>query len=503
MKKNILLTIALFLCFQINAQKEDHVWILGGFEEGLDSTHNGIMEIDFNETPHTIEKLYHHFAVSGTNVSIADSEGDLLCYSNGVDVYNSNHEIITNGQDFQLNEPFGFPFLQGALLLPYPEHEDQYFLITKDVHFFIEEPPLTQDGTFPLMYSIIDMGFNNGAGIVIEKKTIFNSDTLSVSQLGACRHANGRDWWILQHKLNTNQFIRFLLSPSGIMEVGSQTIGEVLFTGVAQTAYAPNGEWYAIHHAIGGNQLYIYSFDRCTGLLSNEIVEDFSILAPTSRPGLAFSSNSRFLYKSQKSFIYQYDLEASDILASKTEVAVTDDFTDTIVNTTLIYKPYFGRMQLAPDDKIYIPTSSGNSEYMHIIEEPDLQGTACNVVQHIAYPAAMYASVPNHPHYRLGALPGSPCDSLTVPTTQLTTTKPEIILYPNPSQDYVQIYTQGIPLNSEMIFYNTLGEQVKRVSLSVGETLELDLDLANGIYYYSVVGGGNVLFSDKVLVLRE
>ncbi|QLH45495.1 MAG: hypothetical protein HWD58_07720 [Bacteroidota bacterium] len=33
----------------------------------------------------------------------------------------------------------------------------------------------------------------------------------------ACRHANGRDWWLLkQGQYDTNQVIRFLVTPDSI-----------------------------------------------------------------------------------------------------------------------------------------------------------------------------------------------------------------------------------------------------------------------------------------------
>jgi hypothetical protein len=78
------------------------------------------------------------------------------------------------------------------------------------------------------------------------------------------------------------------------------------------------------------------------------------------------------------------------------------------------YATVFDIAQLAPNGKIYIGT--GNTTLrMHVINNPDEPGLACNLVQHgITTPTYYWNSLPNHPNYFLGALAGSPCDTLSV-----------------------------------------------------------------------------------------
>lgn len=61
--------------------------------------------------------------------------------------------------------------------------------------------------------------------------------------------------------------------------------------------------------------------------------------------------------------------------------------------------------QLAPDGKIYINSPNGNN-VLHVIHEPNLKGDSCHVEQNgIHLPTYNFASMPNFPNYRLGAIP--------------------------------------------------------------------------------------------------
>jgi len=52
---------------------------------------------------------------------------------------------------------------------------------------------------------------------------------------------------------------------------------------------------------------------------------------------------------------------------------------------------------------------------LHVINEPDLPGSACDFQQHaIELPTYNFNSLPNHPNYHLGPVDGSVCDSLGI-----------------------------------------------------------------------------------------
>ena len=73
----------------------------------------------------------------------------------------------------------------------------------------------------------------------------------------------------------------------------------------------------------------------------------------------------------------------------------------------------FNLMQLAPNGKIYITVPSTRSRHLHMIDQPDSLGVACNVIQRgLELPYYHWFNMPSFPNYRLGPLAGSPCDTL-------------------------------------------------------------------------------------------
>ena len=120
---------------------------------------------------------------------------------------------------------------------------------------------------------------------------------------------------------------------------------------------------------------------------------------------MAVSPNARFLYVSSYLYIYQFDLWADDIEASKETVAIYDGY-------AAPFATRFYMAQLAPDGKIYLSCSNG-VDILHVIHKPNEKGLACEVEQHgIQLPTYNASSMPNFPNFRLGPLDGSSCDTL-------------------------------------------------------------------------------------------
>ncbi len=70
------------------------------------------------------------------------------------------------------------------------------------------------------------MNLNGGLGGVPlgQKNQIAINDTL-MPGMAACKHANGRDWWIIAFKDNSDIVYKFLLSPTGISAPIQQSPG--------------------------------------------------------------------------------------------------------------------------------------------------------------------------------------------------------------------------------------------------------------------------------------
>ncbi|MCB0582587.1 MAG: PKD domain-containing protein, partial [Phaeodactylibacter sp.] len=349
-----------------------------------------------------------HF--NDTNASISDEDGNLQFYFNGLFIEDSSSRKMLNGDQVNMYDTtivaFGYDLPQGAVALPWPELAERYVLFHESDDFL--------DGIgligAELRYSVIDMQLNKELGAVTEKRVLTLEDTLSWGQLTTTRHANGRDWWLLTPRKNKNQYYRIRLTPGGIINEGIQAVGQPVRSALGQACFSPDGKWYVRFNTVSiseGQFIDIYDFDRCGGLLSNHRKIHYDENAASG--GIAISPNSRYLYVSSYLYIYQYDLWADDIEASRDTVAIYDGYTDVNGLGTRFYLA-----QLGPDGKIYLSCPNGVRE-LHVIHQPNEPGPACQAEQRgLLLPTFNASSLPNFPNYRLGPIDGSPCDTLGI-----------------------------------------------------------------------------------------
>jgi len=399
------------------SQKLDNVWLFGRNSDVPE--HAGTI-IDFNMNPPDLFLQFWDAYFYQTNASICDTAGNLLFYTNGIYVANALHEPMENGGGLNpgahadAHSDDGYILDQGAMILPVPENDSLYYLLHMD-----KIVPDDNEGEWfsskYFYYTLVNMNVNDGIGTVVVKNQIIKEGVFELGKLTATRHANGRDWWIILRHFNGNRYYRFLVTPSGIFEKPFQDIGESIPSpGVGQAVFSPDGTKFANLHLVNGigtdDFIGIYDFDRCTGTLSNPNIIAYSDSAWAG--GVAISPNSRYLYVSSYLRVFQYDLWSDDIAASQDTVAEWDGFVEDDFFATTFYLA-----QLAPDGKIYI-NSNNSVSYLHVIEQPNLPGDSCQVCQHcIDLPTWNAFSMPNFPHYRLGHLEGSPCDTLRQPPT--------------------------------------------------------------------------------------
>jgi hypothetical protein len=430
-------TFSVFLLFMVGIlfaqypldHKRDHIWIFG-YNNGFPTGHTGGAVLDFN---FPIPDIYYQPIEANlvfTYASTCDDDGNLLFYTNGQYVSDKTFHIMPGndslnpGAVFNGQYGFGYPILQGAIVLPLPGSQRYYYIIHNLANYGII-------GSTAILYSIVDMSLNQNYGDLTEINIpLVTGDTLLDGSFSACRHANGRDWWLLYGSQNKNLFYRGLFDIEGMHLDGIQTIGENLDFVESQVCFSPDGSKYVIYGWNGEcipdtgpcqYALNIYDFDRCTGLLSNPQSHIFEF--PNVYGYCAISPNSRYLYISQSNKIRQCDLEADDIFGSCEIVAELDGFVDNLLETWQ-YGPWFNAMQLAPDGKIYI--SGGACHYLHTIDNPDEPGTACNVNQHsVQLPTINGYTIGNFPNFRLGPLDGSSCDTLGIDNLPVAAFQPE------------------------------------------------------------------------------
>ncbi|MGH1438404.1 MAG: hypothetical protein ACRBG0_28515, partial [Lewinella sp.] len=388
----------------ISAQYPDNNWVLGKSSEIVPLDSFGLVVLNFSGNQLKASEELDVVYIFRANNSVISDNDSLLFYFNGLDIHNSDHEILTNGENMYIGQSSsGYVSAQSSLVLPWPEHEDNYYLLTS-FNGYDEETNFS--GGLALHYSIIYINANNTSEgtVIVKNELLLDQLFLDRGRLTATRHANGRDWWILWKYYDENTYIRYLLDPQGLHRYDDQTIGEPFPTGVGQTVFSPDGSKYVIFNSIGpteGKYVSIYDFDRCSGLLSNQTLITFPHNGFGG--GVSISPNSRYLYVSSTLVIYQFDLWAEDIEASRVTI-VESDGTDPNQGYYLA--------QLARDGKIYI-SGYGLSKALNVIEYPDRPGFAATVTT-LELPVYNAFSIPNIPNHRLGPLDGRDCDTLGI-----------------------------------------------------------------------------------------
>lgn len=478
---------------QAVAQSRSNLW-LGGFEDQSPPPWGGV-DLGFTSESLSVAPATRVIDFFRTNANITDSEGNLQFSTNGAFLGNALGDTLLNGtglnpSNYTSNYPEGLHISQACLILPKPEAPGIYFLIHNTVDLYTPGSPAQR-----LYLTTVDMNQNNGLGVAVSKNLVLLTDTLAAGRITAVRHANGRDWWVLCQQLASNVYHRLLVTPAGISEAQQQSIGEQRQYSGGQACFSPQGDRFACYRGNQGDDLDIFDFDRCTGLLSNPlriVINDANIAG-----GLAFSPNGRYLYVSSVEHVYQFDTWASDIASSRVTIAVWDGF----YSPSPPFATMFDIAQLAPDGKIYIATGNGTL-HLHVINEPDLPGFNCGMVQHgVELPRYFMNSLPNHPNYHLGPVDGSVCDSLGIDShVREEEMAAALRVYPNPSSGVFSLGYAAQAQAGELALYNAAGQVVLRAHLPAWSTVHnVHLQAPPGMYH-ARLRWGNQRASTRIII---
>ncbi len=456
----------------------NNLW-MGGVE-GENPQPFGGTDLNFFTGELVVSYINRDIDFSRTCATITDSIGNLLFSTNGAYIANAAGDTMLNGAGinpgpYAAQYPNGLHIAQGALILPKPDHPNNYYLF----HSTVDDLPTAT--AHRLYLTEIEMTLDGGLGGVVLKNQVILEDTLTVGKITAVRHANGRDWWVFCHQANSALFHRFLVTPQGVSTPMSQVIGVVRVLDAGQVCFSPDGSKFAYYWS--ETDLDIFDVDRCSGLLSNHV--HVPISDGERGGGVAFSPNGQLLYISSDIDAYQFNTTATDIAGSMVHIAEWDTF----------YSPFppfatlFDLAQLAPDGKIYISTAN-STKHLHVINNPDVPGLGCNLVQHqLELPSYFANSLPNHPNYHLGPVDGSICDSLGV-NVGLPERGPPIAInaYPNPSNGRFTLSYAAQPSAGVLEVRDLSGKLVRQERIPAWSTVHaVDLDDAtSGLYLCKV-----------------
>ncbi|WP_395043764.1 T9SS type B sorting domain-containing protein [Flavobacterium sp.] len=401
MKKIITIT-CLFIFALVFCQQEASVWYFGenaGLKFQADGSVLALSDGMLNTT-------------EGCS-SIADSNGNLLFYTDGRTVWDRNHVVMPNGDYSNGTGLFGdISSTQSAIIVPKPDNNLIYYIFTVDEphHTNASVYPTTytssypgDDGYYPvtddglnngLNYSIVDLsvtGANGSVGNIISRNNhliTYNTNPAGEEikykcseKITALKNEDTNEYWVLTHFID--KFYSFKVTNTGVVTtpIVTQIGTPINISGYRRNAIgylkaSPDGTKLAIVHTqnatLVGTASYdtgrvvLYDFNITTGQVTNEIVLINSVLAY----GVEFSPDSKKIYATYRDinlsymFLSQFDLLSSNIPSSK--IVVFNNF------------DYLYALQLAPNNKIYCATSYENT--IGVINNPNDLGIACNYV---------------------------------------------------------------------------------------------------------------------------
>jgi len=341
-----LLAILLFFSLTVFSQGEANIWYFGE-NAGLDFN-SGSPVVLTNGKINTME---------GCAV-LSNSSGQLLFYTDGITIYNKNHQIMVNGDGLTGHQSTS----QSATILQMPGNSKLYYVFTLDAAGFING----------LRYSIVDISLDGGNGAVTSEKNILIY-TPSNEKLAVVKHDNNKDYWIVTHSLDGNTFYAHLLSEIGInpipiiTNIGFNLPGGNYNNPIGCSKLSPNGKKIAVVHTIY-NTAQLFDFNNVTGEITNGItlIDNSSQGQSAHLYGVEFSPNSEVLYVGHiySGGISQFDLTSVDIPNSKVDLSFS-------INEET------HSLQLGPDKKIYIAHYFSNK--LSVINSPNTLGLGCNL----------------------------------------------------------------------------------------------------------------------------
>ncbi|MCU0328547.1 MAG: hypothetical protein MUE53_06105 [Chitinophagales bacterium] len=268
--------------------------------------------IDFRGNSVSVSKIKNSLSTDKCVINMCDSAGNFLFYSNGSKVFNYEHRLIEGGDSInyypsrnEYDSGYYACYYNGRLsehmmAFPNPTKKNQFYLVSTYIN--IDSPNI--DGTIPssyVHYTLLDMSLNGGKGKVLTKNQVIIRGRFA-STVSACKHANGKDWWIFVPYDSSDCMVRLKLDSLGVsvdearicMGWDRPQVGWRVYS-----SFSPDGKKFALGTIRG---VELYDFDRCSGTFSNRQSAENTLIDTNYNKddiysaSLCFSPNSKLLY---------------------------------------------------------------------------------------------------------------------------------------------------------------------------------------------------------------
>ncbi len=368
--KRLVFLFCIFLSTQSLSQKRNNNWYFGEYAA-----------VTFNTNPPSYIPGSAMTQLEGC-ASISDNNtGQILFYTDGVTVWNRNHQPMLNGTGLLGS----YSSSQSALIIPKPGDNNIYYVFTVPA----------QSASVPLSYSIIDMTLDTGLGAITIKNTALHLPVME--KLTGTVKSNGFDYWVIAKELNSDAILTYSVTAAGVDPNPVISHSGMVTADVDDLGYArmsPNGSKLCITYN-RSKLSQLFDFNTSTGTASAPIDLDANSTSNYGPYGVEFSPDNARLYIMHEPgcIIKQYDLLAGSATAIQNSVLIIVDLSSTQLGACLA---------LGPDNKIYIDYF--HRPFLGVINQPNLLGAACDYIFQAPGISLLNfslagAGLPNYVHY--------------------------------------------------------------------------------------------------------
>jgi len=458
------------------------------------------------------------FDVTIRSASISEPDGALSLVVDETGIHNANFDLVQGGSSQDLGWPMR---LAGFLILPKPNAPQRYMV-------FVNTPENDTRAGFVE----VDMSLNSGAGGVVGSATTWYM-TEATAKLAATTHANGTDYWVVQHKNGSDEFHAFRLHSAGFdTQPVISASGPDLAPAAGNSNYSSD-YWSGMTFSLSGDKLAmgynitpdssgaaIFGFDDNSGQLQvrsadlrstlhtiDDLTGDTIVSAFRScfTSGVEFISSDDFLYVAYLdtthgdggSEVIQYDLSWPDpelASSSTSSMGFSISMSDPIGTDTL-----GPSLLAAPDGRMYLRSPHGynNGVFRILTNAPHSFGET---------PATTFTSFFSPALHDTWGLPlfckryhDSEPAWLGVPERQAAASFRAV---PNPISERGALVWGDSPPPDHLVWRDGMGRMVRsEPALNNGPTtVLLRQGLAAGPYLIEVGRQGRILGTAKVLL---
>lgn len=302
--------------------------------------------IDFNGNAGATAVTDGNIVAEEGCTTVSDDNGELLFYTNGEVIWDSQHQIMANGTDLGGSTSAS----QGVIAIEHGVDPSLYYL------FLTSESGASANA---FSYALVDMKLNNGLGdVVLKNRKIYSRTTEKIAAQG---NSNTN---VLTHELGSNSYRLFPVNDAGINAAEYISKGSDYSTSAAATGYlkyAAGGDKVAQAYNSGGAFI---DFLRKDSIDENWEVALIDVNFGGEVYGIEFSPSADLLYATINN-------GANSVLL---QIPVNDDYSmediqnpDSVTVADLGFEA--GAIQTGPNGQIYI--AANNSNEIYSISSPD------------------------------------------------------------------------------------------------------------------------------------